>query len=507
MRFSSMSPFPSQINLGFNPQAKLDISPLQTLSLFSGAGNLDFGLEDAGIAEVQWHVEWDAHAVHTIKVNCASQSSGNIFYGSVDDCLLAALQGRTSSIVPSIGEPEAIVAGSPCQGFSSLQKDTSSEESLQNASKIASVASFIDLYRPVHTILENVPSMARKVQGQNAFQRLLCALVGMGYQVSFFHIAACTAGTPSKRGRLFISTTAPGFVPPKHPHLTHSYPSRFLKSSLGILSSGHKYGINEDGLTPFEYVSAQQSTSDLPDIEDGHVGLCIPFTDHRSYVLPTLRDRLMIQAIPKGRPGVGISKVLIEGAGVKDRIPEVVWDYWESQNELRQSAASRSWSRIDPDGLWPTITCSLTPGDYRLGSGLHWEQDRTWTVMEARRAQGIPDDFVLIGNAAQQWKLIGNGVPRPVSLALGLSLRKAWLSNNQEIVSAKRSAGLDVYRQQQQRRKRDSKRNDITRHDPEVVIAMPLKPPASPHMRGRLDVTCDGDDVDPLDLSRQSPTS
>jgi len=49
--------------------------------------------------------------------------------------------------------------------------------------------------------------------------------------------------------------------------------------------------------------------------------------------------------------------------------------------------------------------------------------------MEARRAQGFPDEEVIIGTPAQQWKIIGNSVARPVAVALGMSLREAWLAN------------------------------------------------------------------------------
>ena len=51
------------------------------------------------------------------------------------------------------------------------------------------------------------------------------------------------------------------------------------------------------------------------------------------------------------------------------------------------------------------------------------------TIMEARRAQGFPDHEVIVGAPIMQWKIIGNSVARPVALALGVALRKAWLDN------------------------------------------------------------------------------
>lgn len=51
--------------------------------------------------------------------------------------------------------------------------------------------------------------------------------------------------------------------------------------------------------------------------------------------------------------------------------------------------------------------------------------------MEARRAQSYPDHEVLIGNPADQWKIVGNSVDRKMAVAAGLSLREAWLANDE----------------------------------------------------------------------------
>jgi site-specific DNA-cytosine methylase len=50
-------------------------------------------------------------------------------------------------------------------------------------------------------------------------------------------------------------------------------------------------------------------------------------------------------------------------------------------------------------------------------------------VLEARRAQSFPDDEILTGLQAKQWRIIGNSVARTVSLALGLSIGEACRKN------------------------------------------------------------------------------
>ena len=96
---------------------------------------------------------------------------------------------------------------------------------------------------------------------------------------------------------------------------------------------------------------------------------------------------------------------------------------------MRNRPLSHAWQRNDPDALAPTITTRCSVADGFTGRLLHWEADRCLTVMEVRRAQGYPDREVLIGTPANQWKVVGNGVARGVALALGLSLRSAWLGN------------------------------------------------------------------------------
>jgi hypothetical protein len=60
--------------------------------------------------------------------------------------------------------------------------------------------------------------------------------------------------------------------------------------------------------------------------------------------------------------------------------------------------------------------------------------------MEARRAQGFPDEEVIIGRPADQWKIIGNSVARQVALALGMQIRVALLANSSRLINRTRNA-------------------------------------------------------------------
>jgi DNA (cytosine-5)-methyltransferase 1 len=167
-------PFPGSMREGFKPGQDTGRPLLNSLSLFSGGGNFDRGLQDGGAVVTKFAVEWDGHAVHTFRANLKDPEETQIFHGSVDDALAKAIKGSSLACVPKIGEVDHIAAGSPCPAFSMMQRDPLSFRSLTNASKIASVAAFIDFYRPAYADLENVPSMARRMgpnKDENVFSQ------------------------------------------------------------------------------------------------------------------------------------------------------------------------------------------------------------------------------------------------------------------------------------------------------------------------------------------------
>lgn len=427
------APLPGPMVEGVDFGIEPDRRPMKLLSLFSGGGNFDRGLEEGGCVCTKWAVEWNSFAAHTYRANCKVPDDTQIFLGSVDEFLARAIDGKTSKLVPQIGEVDCICGGSPCQGFSMMQSNTQSTQSLTNASKVASIAAYIDHYRPSYALLENVVSMTRPLgpRKENVFSQLLCALVAMGYQVQQFNLDAWSFGDPQSRSRLFIAITAPGLVPMPHPHLTHSHPPGKGKRKLGKAVNGQSFGERSFEIAPLNFVTAKQATNDLPNLGDGHVLACIPYPDHRQHTRQRALLRSVMKLIPTNPPGMNLVRTIKEN---RHTIAKPIMDYYERQSEIRRLDASNSMSRINGDSLFPTVVTKLAPEDGKAGQGLHWSQPRTQTLLEARRAQGFLDHEPLVGLASTQWKIVGNSVARSVSLALGTSLRKAWLENPEHLV-------------------------------------------------------------------------
>jgi DNA (cytosine-5)-methyltransferase 1 len=410
---------PPEFRQGFDPLPP-EAPKLRGLNIFSGGGNFDRGLEEGSAVQSQWAVEWGLEQMLTYAANHADPGPLHLFCGSVNDYLKKALRSlaQPAGLIARIGDVTFVSAGSPCQGYSVANSSRDTEESQRNSSMIASVAAYIDFYRPKYAILENVTAMSytRKdgSEERNPFSQLLSTFVGMGYQLRILNLDAWSFGAPQSRSRLFVILAAPGLHLPEHPPLTHAHPENTKGSSLGKAPNGVPFGQRLQGVPVFDYVTVGQGTKDLPQV--GEV-MSISEPDHRSSWGYSIINQAILESIPKFPLGLGAQDALDMG--------------WLSKVLIKNPSQPqrRRWTRARPDRLLHTVTTGIRPSCKYTGMWLHWAEDRLITVKEARRAQGFPDSEVIIGTPAQQWKIIGNSVCRQVALALGLAIRDAYLKN------------------------------------------------------------------------------
>ncbi|KAL9000892.1 MAG: hypothetical protein Q9169_000647 [Polycauliona sp. 2 TL-2023] len=414
------------MNQGFDPLAAPSRKPLRGLDIFCGGGDLGRGLEESQAVKNEWAVDYFTEAIHTYHAN--TQRPTQLYNGSVNDYLYQAINARGAGKIAQQGQVEVIAAGSPCQGFSVANHRYTSNQSLLNISMVASVVAFVDFYRPKYVVMENVLGMAncgpkRAGQDNNVFAQVLCALVGLGYQVRPMILDAWNFGAPQGRTRLFISAAAPGLSPLARPPPSHCHPDTVIGRSLGKTANGLPFGSREWEPTPFEYVTMGEATEDLPENVDARTA-CIPYPDHRVTGKLSALDEVRLRCVPRFPPGMTFVKSAQQG-----RQPPPQMAAWHWDTEIRGSIKSMAYQRALSNALLPTLTTKSSPAEALTGSALHWDAHRCLTIMEARRAQGYPDDEVIIGAPSMQWKILGNSVARPVATALGVSLRAAFLAN------------------------------------------------------------------------------
>lgn len=425
---------------GWDPNERRK-SKLRGMGIFCGGGTFDRGLEEGGAVEFRYAVDWAQKALHSYRAN--AHPGVHYFLGSVNDYLAKAMAGHDKPGVARPGEFNVLSAGSPCPGFSSLQVYKLSDESKQNASMVASVISFVDFFVPEYLILENVVTMTNGMgpnKDENVFAQIVAALVAMGYQVQQFLMDAWSYGSSQQRSRVFIIASAPGLVPFKPPPHSHAHPrsTNVMKRALGTSSNGKCFGSRRDEFTAFEHCSPRQAVQDLPFIGDAQPQICTRFPDHRHAAHESGATRTRLAMVPTRPRGMGL--IQAKSAGLLRGEP---LEHCENVNNVRKMKTSTIYARVDPEFLFPTIVTRLAVNDGINGRVVHWSQQRTLTIMEARRAQGYLDHEVIIGSPVEQLKIIGNSVDRKVALVLGLALRESWEGSHLD-VDQDLAEGLDV---------------------------------------------------------------
>ncbi|KAL2687602.1 hypothetical protein Neosp_005163 [[Neocosmospora] mangrovei] len=424
---------PTTLKQGFDPSKP--IQRLRGLDLFCGGGNFGRGLEDGGGIEMRWANDFNEKAMHTYMANTSGPGAVSPFLGSIDELQRLAIQGEFANNVPLVGDVDFISGGSPCPGFSLLTNDKTTITQRKNQSLVAAFGSFIDLYRPRYGLLENVPGIVQRKSNrdQDVFSQLICAIVGLGYQTHFFFLDASACGSPQRRARVFLAFAAPGHRLPRRPNPTHAHPPHTNSFSLGNLPTGEPMAERIIPLaTPFDFVSAQAATADLPPVYDSKPDICIPFPDHRISLGATRGLRNKIKLIPTRPYGMNFAQAWYgpdrkkAGTGVLTPAERLVFPADSASSLSRSNPWSNAYGRQRPDRLIETVVTSQSPSDAKNGRTLHWQEDRVLTIMEARRAQGFRDHEVILGSPPDQYRVVGNSVAREVAVSLGAVFREAW---------------------------------------------------------------------------------
>lgn len=332
----------------------------RAISLFSGAGGLDLGVEDAGF-QVVAAVEPSHDAADTMEKNfgglVGSVLRHDIFEVSTRDLLRAGgFRGRE--------RPELLIGGPPCTPFSKsgfwlewkragLDPDASL---LQAFTRVLSEA------KPRAFILENVYALTYQNRASRpAFERLLSEIQAAGYAFNWQVLNAADFGVPQSRPRLFIIGARRGTAIPSIPKPTHG----------GQWERRHSGNAERPHVTAGE---AFEGLSTTPEREEavrgkwGHLLAEIPPGDNYLYYTKN-----------RGYPS-----------------PIFEW-------------RSRYWSfllKLNPNSPSPTIQAQ--PGS-NVGP-FHWD-NRRLRVPELRRLFTFPDDFEFVGSRSSVQSQIGNSVP------------------------------------------------------------------------------------------------
>ncbi|MEH2367158.1 DNA cytosine methyltransferase [Nostoc sp.] len=172
------------------------LTPIKTLSLFSGGGGLDIAFHDAGFEIIQM-VELEAKYVQTLQRN------------SLPEKWLEGSEAVCIDIKDYLPEShltiDFIIGGPPCQTFSAAGRRAAGVSGTTDArgTLFQEYVRILNILKPKGFLFENVYGITG-ANGGKAWQEIQKAFREVGYNIYFRILDAADYGVPQHRERLFI---------------------------------------------------------------------------------------------------------------------------------------------------------------------------------------------------------------------------------------------------------------------------------------------------------------
>ncbi len=354
----------------------------RALSLFSGAGGLDLGLEMAGW-RILAQVEMDHDAAETLRHHGAcSEMTGLVIEEPIESVDPMALRRRLGL---KVGELELLAGGPPCQPFTT----SGLRQALQDrraSSLFPKYLTFVDAFKPKALLIENVDGMLSAAlrhrplsqrgkthrplgeeEMKGSFLRwFLSEVAKRGYSLSWGVAEAADYGVPQLRQRAIVIGVK-GQQPCFLPEPTHGQP----------------------GLPGYRTV--RQALAKV-----GDLGSVQPLSE---------RKRAVYAQVPAG--------------GNWRDLPEDVQESTMGAAFVAEGGKSGWWRRLAWDAPAPTI---LGMPDHSSTALVHPEELRCLSVNECAVLQSFPPGTHVAGTSRSQYQQIGNAVPPLLGETLGRHL-------------------------------------------------------------------------------------
>lgn len=348
-----------------------DVTRRSAISLFTGAGGLDLGCEDAGF-ETRAAIECDPIARETLLTNAPRWLPSLRAEAIFPDIVSIDYEALLDRADLQVGETDLLHGGPPCTPFSKsgywLAYKRAGED--PKASLLDNYVEALRAIQPKAFLMENVYGLAYNNQNRPILERFIAGTRAAGYSFDCDTILAADYGVPQLRQRLFcVGVRSDLLDQPTElwrfdwPTATHAGP--------------HERRIDWDETLP-PHVS----------VGDALAGLSDSPPEAEELVDGTYADAL--RQIP---PGDNYLHLTAKRGHPR---PQFRW-------------RSRYWSfllKLHPDRPSPTIQGQ--PGPW-VGP-FHWD-DRRLRVGEVKRLMTFPDEYVVCGNRRDQQLQLGNAVP------------------------------------------------------------------------------------------------
>lgn len=232
------------------------------VDLFSGAGGLSLGFEEAGFKNV-FAVEHDEKISKTYKKNFPDNKLLVTDIKKISEDEIKVLVGTN--------EVDVVIGGPPCQGFSLAGKNGRTFVDDERNYLFKEFVRFVSVIKPKMFVMENVARMASHDKGET-IKEIKRSFEKLGYTVQHRVLQAADYAVPQKRQRVFVVGTKSGNF--EYPKALDSQVS--VKEAIGDLPklmSGQESSIanhnamnhSEQMLKKMSYVKDGGDRKDIPE--------------------------------------------------------------------------------------------------------------------------------------------------------------------------------------------------------------------------------------------------
>ncbi|HQQ93167.1 MAG TPA: DNA cytosine methyltransferase [Bacteroidia bacterium] len=374
------------------------------VSLFSGAGGLDIGLEESGFHTAVC-VEYDADCRETLKHNrpewkvfdegfkvekgkIKTRVPGDIRDIGVDELMKFAGLKK--------GQVSLVVGGAPCQPFSNIGKKLGKNDE-RNGDLFLEFVRMVKGISPEAFIFENVVGITQQ-KHSDVISYMVNKFKGLGYGISHTILNAANYGVPQRRERFFLIGIK-GVENPAFPFPTHfkdgKHQQDYLKDFKSFPIKNFK-----------RWVSVKEAFSKIP--KNSH--------KRSDYALMNISEMVV-----KRMTYIG------EGENFKVLPMKLRPDCWKSGKHQGNDTFGRLISTL------PSVTIRTAAYNPAKGMYIHPFENRGLSTIEMAALQSFPmdwhfksrnrDNVTLVSGGKQ----IGNAVPPGLAKALGASIKSQIL--------------------------------------------------------------------------------
>jgi DNA (cytosine-5)-methyltransferase 1 len=308
-----------------------------------------------------------------------------------------------------LGQVDLLAAGPPCKGFSQLRNGRHDGRNGHNR-VLAAMPDYVALLKPRLFLIENVPDLIRHREGRtlaNLLERLERPAKRLRYRVEYKIYDAALFGTPQARRRLLILGVQHGGggerLPESGPDLAPLFAAVRHNGTVPKELEPYREALRDpedDTLT-----SARQALSDLPLLGPGEAEVERPYGAkaqgaYQRWARTGAPDQLRDTRTPAVNADTVHRLRHIPPGGCARVIPE---KYLNGLSRRFDSA----YRRLHPDA--PSTALST-----KYDCVYHYDEQRSLSVREYARLQGIPDCITFPSEVAcrrSAYEMIGNSVP------------------------------------------------------------------------------------------------